>query len=107
MFSIFKRKGKSLSQQRQNDFAYAKGAIKKGEKLSKRDKQLIAVGRTQVHLQQSDVAAYNKATPMQAAELVKANQAIGSAKKSKNGAAVALYSDQKKRIKKAIFQKKY
>ena len=49
MFSIFKRKGKTRKQQRNNDFTHAKGAVLKGTKLSKRDKQMIAVGRTHIH----------------------------------------------------------
>jgi len=50
MFSLFKRKGKTRKQQRENDFAHSKGAIKQGEKLTARDKQMQAVGRVHVHL---------------------------------------------------------
>ena len=58
MFSLFKTKGKTYEQQRKNDFAHAKGVIKKGSKLSKRDKQMIAVGRTHVHKQASTAYKY-------------------------------------------------
>ena len=59
MFSIFKRKGVSYKERRENDFATAKGAIKKGEKLSDRDKKMIAVGRTHVHVQNYESYKYN------------------------------------------------
>ena len=59
MFSLFKRKGVSYKQRRQNDFATAKGAIKKGEKLSDRDKKMIAVGRTHVHIQNYEAYKFN------------------------------------------------
>jgi len=59
MFSLFKKKGKSRAEQTSNDFAHAKGAIKKGEKLTARDKRMIAVGRTQVHLQNNNDFKYN------------------------------------------------
>ena len=58
--SINKRKGLSLQEQRDRDFQWAKGAIKKGSTLSKRDKQMIAVGRTQVHIQQSELYKYDQ-----------------------------------------------
>jgi len=59
MFSIFKRKGLTYKQRRENDFATAKGAIKKGDKLSDRDKKMIAVGRTHVHVQNYEAYKYN------------------------------------------------
>jgi len=55
---IFKRKGVTRKQSRAEDFAMAKGAIQKGEKLSERDKRMIAVGRTQIHVQNSDDYKY-------------------------------------------------
>ena len=60
MFSLFKRKGVSYKQRRQNDFATAKGAIKKGEKLSDRDKKMIAVGRTHIHVQNYQAYKHNE-----------------------------------------------
>lgn len=60
MFSLFKRRGISFRERRQNDFAHAKGAIQKGETLTDRDKKMIAVGRCHVHLQNSATYKYKK-----------------------------------------------
>ena len=66
MFSIFKKKGIKLKDQRSNDFKVAYGAIKKGEKLSDRDKQLIALGRTQVHRNNHSLYKYKQSKQAQA-----------------------------------------
>lgn len=63
MFSLFKRKGVSFKDRRQNDFATAKGAIAKGEKLSDRDKKMIAVGRCHVHVQNYQTYKYKNPKP--------------------------------------------
>lgn len=58
MFSIFKRKGLTYKERISNDFENAKGAIKKGDTLSDRDRKMIAVGRAQVHGERQEYRMY-------------------------------------------------
>ncbi|MCL2369779.1 MAG: hypothetical protein FWC80_00900 [Firmicutes bacterium] len=97
------RKSKTLQEQRASDFERARGAVKKGEKLSDRDKSLIALGRTQVHLRNQDVATYNRADSRQKDDLKKLRKLAAEAKKNGNEQSLKELNNHQKRLKKSIW----
>ena len=98
MFSLFKRKGKSYQERRKNDFATAKGAIKKGDKLSDRDKKMIAVGPTHVHIQQQQAAMYKNPEKFKPETLAK-HGIKANASKSKPASKPAAANDFETKLK--------
>lgn len=83
MFNIFKRAGVSAKERRINDYQNAKGAIKKGEKLTDRDRKMIAVGRVQVHSENREHARYRAGK--EPTDFAKAQNAKIEAWKAKQG----------------------